>query len=87
MNILHRIWSRAEAADPAPTPLAHPPEGDAIDLARSGCGWFDSSHELQAGLVVSEHDGDGVAAAALPLETWLDLQLADWQPRLDAIRH
>ena len=51
-----------------------------------GCGWFDSSHELHTGLLVSEYD-DEVAAAVLPLATWLDEQLADWYPDMHANAH
>ena len=39
-----------------------------------GCGWFDSSHDLQHGLQVQE--ADGRALAQLPLSDWLALQLA-----------
>ena len=38
-----------------------------------GCGWFDSSHELEHGLVVREADAQ--ALSALPLCTWLELEL------------
>ena len=38
-----------------------------------GCGWFDSSHELERGLQVQEADAQ--ALSALPLGDWLDLQL------------
>jgi hypothetical protein len=36
-----------------------------------GCGWFDSSHDLQHGLQVQE--ADGPALAQLPLAEWLAL--------------
>ncbi|MDQ2779295.1 MAG: hypothetical protein M3Y32_07035 [Pseudomonadota bacterium] len=47
----------------------------------AGCGWFDSSHELSAGLQVHEHRAaeSDAALAALPLATWLDLQLSGWR--------
>ena len=81
MNLLNRLWSRL-------APTAVPPQrmplrgGAAVDHEPPclGCGWFDSSHELQTGLQVSEHDDDEVVAAVLPLPTWLDRQLAGWQP-------
>lgn len=38
-----------------------------------GCGWFDSSYELGHGLAVSVADAE--AMSALPLSTWLDLEL------------
>lgn len=81
MNLLNRLWSRLTAAAGATARLPTP--GDACrdnEPPCLGCGWFDSSHELQSGLHVSEHDDDEAVAAALPLATWLDLQLADWEP-------
>jgi hypothetical protein len=84
MNLLHRLWSRlTPPAGPPARLLAHDDAGnigDADEPPCLGCGWFDSSHELQTGLLVSEHDDDEVVAVALPLATWLELQLADWQP-------
>ncbi len=54
---------------PAP---AQPAEGaDAPEERFHGCGWFDSSHELQRGLRVRED-----AAAELPLAAWLDWHAA-----------
>lgn len=38
-----------------------------------GCGWFDSSHDLQQGLQVREADAQGLAQ--LPLADWLALHL------------
>jgi hypothetical protein len=38
-----------------------------------GCGWFDSSHDLQHGLQVNE--ADGRVLALLPLADWLALQV------------
>ena len=38
-----------------------------------GCGWFDSSHELQRGLQVK--DADAETLSKLPLGDWLDLHL------------
>jgi hypothetical protein len=43
-----------------------------------GCGWFDSSHDLQHGLQVHEREPDAVAAE-LPLAHWLDLKLSGWR--------
>ena len=49
-----------------------------------GCGWFDSSHELERGLQVQEadasFDADFAAGAlsALPLGDWLALELRCW---------
>lgn len=60
---------RAEAPSPADAPAGEAPA--------PVCGWFDSSHELSAGLLVQEHrPGEGGAVlATLPLAAWLDLQL------------
>ncbi len=51
------------------------PEAEA-DLP-GACGWFDSSHELVHGLQVQELTTPESQAAALPLATWLQLQLDD----------
>lgn len=55
----------ATPADIGPAPTAHTP-----DLPM-GCGWFDSSHELQCGLHVTEHDSADRVANDLPLEVWI----------------
>ena len=84
MNLLNRLWSRLAPKAPTAALLQRVPlRDDAADDEEPpclGCGWFDSSHELQTGLQVSEHDDDEVVAAVLPLPTWLDWQLAGWQP-------
>lgn len=41
-----------------------------------GCGWFESSHELQQGLQVHEHASPDAVAAQLPLADWIALHLA-----------
>ena len=81
MNLLNRLWSRLTAAAGATARLPTPGD-DSRDneLPCLGCSWFDSSHDLQSGMYVSEHDDDEAVAAALPLATWLELQLADWEP-------
>jgi hypothetical protein len=38
-----------------------------------GCGWFDSSYELQAGLSVQEYRGLDALAPLLDLTDWLAL--------------
>lgn len=53
-------------------PCGPPPQLDEAERPR-GCGWFDSSHELEHGLVVREADVQ--ALATLPLALWLDLEL------------
>ena len=47
--------------------------------APRGCGWFDSSHDLQRGLRVQEHLSADTLARELPLSAWLDLQLSGWR--------
>ena len=88
MNLLNRLWSRLAPTAGMPVPLPAPGQARCdAEPPCLGCGWFDSSHELQTGLQVSEHDDDEVVAAALPLATWLDLQLADWQPDIRVEPH
>lgn len=45
----------------------------APDDVPRGCGWFESSHELQHGLEITELDDARLWAAALPLAEWLAL--------------
>ena len=54
-----------------PTSLDQPPATD--DERPLGCGWFDSSHELERGLQV--HEANVQSLSALPLSDWLDLEL------------
>jgi hypothetical protein len=61
----------SEEAEEAPTP---------------GCGWFNSSHELQRGLLVTEHASADAVAAELPLESWIGLHLAGWQPAVGRLQ-
>ena len=82
MNLLaHLPWHRT-----APThrlsPTAVLADGD-TDTA--GCGWFDSSHDLQHGLLVTEHASADAVANELPLEAWLDLHLTGWRPPLGGV--
>jgi hypothetical protein len=56
----------------------------AEDDVAPGCGWFDSSHELQQGLLVREHSDPDAVAAEMPLGPWLDLHLGHWRPTLAA---
>jgi hypothetical protein len=51
-----------------------------------GCGWFNSSHELQRGLLVTEHASADAVAAELPLESWIGLHLAGWQPAVGRLQ-
>lgn len=52
----------------------------AEDEPPAGCGWFDSSHELQHGLWVREHATPDAVANDLPLGEWLELHMAACQP-------
>jgi hypothetical protein len=66
----------------APQTADHTPDhtpDQAAGEARA-CGWFDSSHELAAGLAVIEHRGFDALPAGLPLG-W---QMAAWNAALPA---
>ena len=53
MKLLHRWWRRRSPRTLHPPPRRHP--DILLDEERYlGCGWFDSSHELQRGLRVME---------------------------------
>ncbi len=70
MNILSLLTLRQT---PPPLPRVRVPAGD--EQPAAGCGWFDSSHDLQTGLLVCEHSDPAALARELPLAAWLDLQL------------
>lgn len=79
MNLsLSRLMHRAplpatRVRRPAPT---LPPPAAGGDDDPPGCGWFDSSHALQAGLQVHEHANADTLAQLMPLAAWIELQLA-----------
>lgn len=50
------------------------PSAEQLDDVLLGCGWFDSSHELHAGLQVTEHLTPERVANEVPLGWWLDWQ-------------
>jgi hypothetical protein len=76
LTILSWLCKRSRPARVAPqSPLPAP---DAED-APCGCGWFDSSHELHSGLLVTEHLSPDAVAAELPLIDWLELHLSGWR--------
>ncbi len=60
---------------------AAPPE-----LSFGGCGWFDSSHELQAGLRVDEELPPDAVARLVPLSWWLAWELDAALPSVHAGR-
>jgi hypothetical protein len=78
MNILCRLpWRKPRQAVPRASPPAAGAPGASDDQACPlGCGWFDSSHELQQGLLVREHDSAETLAGELPLANWLELHLS-----------
>jgi hypothetical protein len=41
-----------------------------------GCGWFDSSLDLNSGLMVHKHACVDAVAGEVPLAFWLDVKLA-----------
>ncbi len=80
LSCLHRLpWAGAAPLAPA-VPAAD--RGPNPTDAPQGCGWFDSSHELQQGLLVREHSDPADLAAEMPLGAWLDMQLSAWRPTL-----
>jgi hypothetical protein len=57
-------------------------EDSKLDDVLLGCGWFDSSHELHAGLQVTEHLSPERVANEVPLGWWLDWQTQGTTPRV-----
>lgn len=75
----HRLWRKpapraCRAASPAPASTSPPLPVAEVEIVQPGwgCGWFDSSHELQQGLLVRESGASEALAAELPLDLWLD---------------
>lgn len=71
----HRAGSRA-AGEAAARLAAEEQE----DIPPRGCAWFESSRELDAGLLVTEHDSPDRVANQLPLEVWLEWQFPGARP-------
>lgn len=82
MNLLSLLpWRRKPAALRLPRPdetVLPAPDADKEERPR-GCGWFDSSHDLQHGLSVREHASADTLGRELPLANWLELQLSGWR--------
>lgn len=53
-----------------------PALAEELSESSAQCGWFDSSHELQCGLMVLEHEGLETLAGEMPPGPWLDLYAA-----------
>ena len=77
-----RLFTRQVAhRDPPPSPAKLPPADVAPPEERpKGCGWFDSSHELQTGLWVTEHVQTEAVVHLVPLSWWLAWELAAAKP-------
>lgn len=65
---------RSRAAAPDWVNAGCEPSPEPLDEVLVGCGWFDSSHELHAGLQVTEHLTPERVANEVPLGWWLDWQ-------------
>ena len=80
MKMLQRLLGRTPAPTPGACREVPAPALACADLEdqTGGCGWFDSSHELQHGLWVREHASPDAVANDLPLASWLELHLAGW---------
>ena len=62
----------------APQPQPGRAGSDAPPLCADGpptCGWFDSSHDLQTGLRVTEHAQVDAVVNQIPLSWWLGWEL------------
>lgn len=78
LNLLTRLpWFKPRVAVHRNVRKCWLDEPLAADAERPlGCGWFDSSHELERGLQVHEADVQGLCL--LPWSDWLDLELRVW---------
>lgn len=82
MNLSRYLqWGRAapqrRACRPATPEWFHAgseASAEQLDEVLLGCGWFDSSHALNAGLQVTEHLTPEPVANEVPLGWWLDWQ-------------
>lgn len=85
MNLFSLLpWHRKPVPHPGPRPdeaVLPALDGDEEERPR-GCGWFDSSHDLQHGLSVREHASPDTLGRELPLANWLELQLSGWRAQV-----
>lgn len=87
MKMLTRLMKTQPARPPRTTwrevalldLLSEAEDAGALEPRPPGCGWFDSSHELQCGLAVTEHLSADAVASELPLGDWLELHLSGWR--------
>jgi hypothetical protein len=85
---LHTFWPWRRPRRVMRPRLADLPEliDDSAEPLPPGCGWFNSSHDLQHGLLVTEHASADAVAAELPLDGWIGLHLAGWQPAVGRLQ-
>jgi hypothetical protein len=58
-----------------PTPAPRRDDESSAEERPPGCGWFDSSHDLQSGLRVTEHAQADAVVNQIPLSWWLGWEL------------
>jgi hypothetical protein len=75
MNALSQVFPALFATFSRPAAV-RPEPAAATEERRWGCGWFDSSHDLQRGLQLQELSNPDELAAELPLAFWLQIDLA-----------
>lgn len=75
-------WLRSRRAVEVPA-VSRPQRLEDADRP-PGCGWFNSSHELSCGLMVTEHVSLDVVAVELPASDGVGLPLSCWGPDLCA---
>ena len=77
MNLLSFLpWCSLPAARAGRKRLADDELPCEAEERTSGCGWFDSSHDLHSGLMVQEHASVDAVPNELPLAFWLGRQVA-----------
>ena len=79
LNLLTLLpWRRATTAAQVASTFQTAAHAAGEQEGPKGCGWFDSSHDLQQGLCVQEHLAPDALAREPPLAAWLELQLSGW---------